>query len=286
MTVAKKRMRIGVLDVEGTQKNVRHKDLRHTYAVRAHGTDPTRIEYLALQIQSNAALDPLVTTEDNELISGNHTLLAREVLGRHESDAIMISEKDPAKLLAMAMLANQGGPLPLTKDDLEYAVGRMLELGLSVVKIHELIGGFLSLSIVRSLVKSVQINLKHKRLARAVDAVVNGGYTVEKAALEFNVYEADIKESLGQARHVARGGSKELKHKLTTNFKALGLRNAALARNLYQEVEAGDKPPAQARDFLAKWQRLHRKNGSSLEGWITKFEALFAARKAGGAKKQ
>ena len=168
-------------------------DLNKNLFVRQE-LDQNHVLYLAELIEAGVVLNPIEITPDMAVIDGRHRIEAAELNSQVEIKARIVSISDESELVARAYRANVGGALPPTQEDTEHTVLLLLDRGVANKRIGELLG--LPASLARKYVNEVQFKLKRQHLQRAVLAVTEGGLTVAKAAEQYAVEPAQLKEAL------------------------------------------------------------------------------------------
>ncbi|HNW09057.1 MAG TPA: ParB N-terminal domain-containing protein [bacterium] len=243
-------------------------DLNKNLFVRQE-LDQNHVLYLAELIEAGVVLNPIEITPDMAVIDGRHRIEAAELNSQVEIKARIVSISDESELVARAYRANVGGALPPTQEDTEHTVLLLLDRGVAKKRIGELLG--LPASLARKYVNEVQFKLKRQRLQRAVLAVTEGGLTVAKAAEQYAVEPAQLKEALSGKKK--KWGISEIKLALSNQYRASSKRNSSICKKMIEKFEDGDVTAKQAMSIFNHLEHLQRRSARLVADWKKRFEA-------------
>lgn len=132
---------------------------------------------------------------------------------------------------------------------------------------------------IRTYVGNVQSRLNRAKLQRAVDAVVEGGFTAAKAAVEHDVDVQKLKEALSgsRAKHKhSKNGIEELQRKFTANYRSVGQVTARAMRSILEKYDDGDVNVKQVSEVIKHVKQLQKQASRSVTDWERRFEAKIA----------
>lgn len=211
------------------------------FYVRRHLNEDHMLQ-LAMLYDEGVSLPPLQITTDNELIDGRHRLEALKYLNRTEVECEVVECDDFNEIVAMAMKANMGGSLPPTRDDIEFTIRQLLERGLSVNRIIDLIP--LPKGMARTYITSVKAAIARAKMNQAVNDVAEGKLNPSQAAEKYEVDLESLKTELRGKRKSRVKTLKAMKASVSRDFRSLSSRNAARYKALlqqYADAEIGEK---------------------------------------------
>ena len=254
-------------------------DLKKTLFVRT-GLDQDHALALADLIESGVELHPINITKDGVVVDGRHRIEAHELCQKTEIEAEIVEVTGgEVGLLAAGYKYNAGGSLPPSREDTEHTIQLMLDGGASKKTIADLLG--LPISLTRKYIGMIESKIKRQKLQRAVAAVTDGGRTAAQAAEQHEVDLGSLKESLSGYRKKSKAeGIAEIQHSLTTSFKSLSQKNAALIRGLLEKLEDGDVSAKQVKEVLDHISDLLKGSTRSVADWRKRFEAKSGTGKA------
>lgn len=256
-------------------------DLKRNLFVRFE-INEDRVLHLAELIQNGTQLPPITIASNMMVIDGRHRTAAYEFLGLAEIQAEIVDIEDGTEQIAMAFKANVDGPLPPNQQDIEHTIELLLERGEAKKRIGELLG--LPAGMARRYISVVQSKVARATVMKAAAAVTDGGLTVAKAAETYSVDPEKIRAVLsGHRRKNKLGGVVEIHRNLTTTFKSLSSRNAALIRGLLGKYEDGDVSEKQVREIFAHIEKLQKQSTRAVAERMTRFEAKSKEKKTGKA---
>lgn len=250
---------------------VQLKDLKTNLFVR-QALNQDHALRLAELIDAGVKLPPILITDQRVVIDGRHRIEGYDLNKVLEVEAEVIHVDSQADMIARAFLANVGGALPPTKEDLEHTVKTMLELGESKKSIAERLK--LPMGLARKYVNSVQARMMHAKNERAISAVLNGGMSVAKAVELHGADMAAVKHKLGGGRKPKKG-IQEMHRALTQTQKSFGSKNAALLRSLLEKYEDGEVSAKQVQEIIEHLEDLQRGQARNLADWKKRFNGLF-----------
>ena len=250
-------------------------DLKTNLFVRQE-LDYARVDVLADLIAAGVKMkDPIEVTdigEENSVVDGRHRKEAFDVNGVKELEVRVLEFEDQSEVIAYAYKANADGPMPPSRSDTEHTVAQLLARGESKKRIGELLG--LPTGLARRYATEVESKLARKKLQSAASAVTDGNLTIAKAAEVHGVDAEKLKATLSGHRRKTKQGVVETQRTLTTTYRSLASRNAALLRSLRDKLEDGDVTPRQVAEIFKHLEVLQRKSARAVADWKKRFEAV------------
>lgn len=228
--------------------------------------------YLAELIENSVELDAIKITPSRAVVDGRHRIEAHELCNRTHIRAEVVDYADEAAMIADAYRSNVGGSLPPTPQDTEHTIALLLERGESKKRIGELLG--LPAGMARRYVDSVQSKISRQKLQRALDAISNAGLTLAKAAEQYGVDPAKLKEVLTGQRKKQRQGVGEIQRRISNLYRSMSLKNARLIMNLFEKHEEGDVSDKQVVSIFDHLEKLQKRSARSLADWRQRFDAM------------
>ena len=119
---------------------------------------------------------------------------AHQLLDKPDIMAIVVERKDPAQMFSQALLANWGGALPPTTNDIRHTVRRMLEAGATHATVRKELS-FLPLSQLNKYIDDSKSQMKKVKIRAALDAIADG-LRPHEAAEKFEVDLESIKSAI------------------------------------------------------------------------------------------
>ncbi|MBI4713759.1 hypothetical protein HY771_01035 [Candidatus Uhrbacteria bacterium] len=206
----------------------------------------------------------------NVVVDGRHRKEGYELAGMNEIDVRVLEFESEVEMIGYAYRANAGGSLPPTPEDTEHTVMLLIDKGESIKRISELLS--LPPGMTRIYVKSVKSKSARKQLMKAASAVTDGGLTIAQAAEKHGVDPETLKDHLSGKRRKHKQGVADVQRQLTTAYKSMGSKNAALIRSLLEKLDDGDVTRRQVADIFAHINELQKSASRALEGWRSRFE--------------
>lgn len=231
---------------------------------------------LAELLENGTDLPPIKITCDNVVIDGRHRIEAADLNKLTEIRAEVVEAVDESDVIAMAYQANCGGSLPPTTQDTEHTVKLLLDRGETIKRIAELLA--LPPGMARKYINEVKSKVTRAKLARAADAITEGGLTVAKAAEEYDVDPNKLKEVLSGHRRKNRQGIAEVHRTLTKQQKSASSRTAALLKRVIEQYEDGDVTEHQVREIFMHLDQGHKRSARTLVDWKKRFEGANSAK--------
>lgn len=230
--------------------------------------------YLAELIDSGVEMRDLIEVTDlvvpNSIVDGRHRKHAYDVNGVKEVKVKVLEFEDEAEMIAYAYKANTGGSKPPTKDDTEHTIDVLLERGVPKKRIAELLN--LPSGLARNYINLVQSKLERQKVMRAAAAIREGGLTLAKAAVQYDVDPDKVKVALG-GKKPPKHGVAELQRNLTKNYKSLGQKNANALRDMLDKLEDGDVTEKQVWGIFVHIEHLQKQSARAVADWKKRFEA-------------
>lgn len=252
-------------------KRVEIKKLKANLFVR-QSLNQEHVIYLGELIENKIKLPPIRITPDGTIIDGRHRVEAYELNDFQEIEAEVVEVESEVDIIALAYQANVGGSLPPTPKDTEHTITTLLERGETKKRIAELLG--LPISMTRKYLENIQVKIGRKKLARAIEAVTEGGLTAAKAAEQHGVGLEKLREALSGQKNKRKWGMVEVQRNLTRSYRSLSQKNACLLRSLREKFEDGDVTLSQIAKIIAHINSLQKRSSRAISDWEKRFKAL------------
>lgn len=249
-------------------------EIKETFFVRKE-LNEDRVLQLAVLYEAGAELPPLRVVEGtNELIFGRHRRAALELLNRSEAKCEVVRPESRSEMIIMAIEENVGGPLPLTRADIEHSMKLLLAEKTPRAQIVRMMTCWPP-AVTRRYLDNVQAAIRKETMRKAVNAVVEGGLNVPQAAEQFSIDGEDLRQELsGEKKRRKKFGLSELKSGLTSQFKSNSLKSAALVKRLLAGYEDGEVAHTQVHEVLKHISHLNKRAQRSHQDWVNRFEAM------------
>lgn len=262
------------MKVKGT-RIVKVSDLQKNLFVRME-LNQDHVLYLAGLIEHGRQMrDPIEVTDrdgtSNIIVEGRHRFEAYVVNNVTEVKVKVLEFENEAEMIAYAYKANTGGSLPPTSQDTEHTIMLLLEHGETTKRIGELLG--LPAGLARKFISQVKSKVSRQKLLSAAAAVTDGGLTVARAAEQYEVDPEALKKMLSGHRRKHKMGIAEVQRGLTTSFKSLSSRNAALLRSIIVKHEEGDVTKQQVCAIFDHIEQLQGKSAYAVSERRKRFDA-------------
>jgi len=251
-------------------KKIAIKELKTNLFVRS-SLDQDWVLQLAELIEHGVKLPPIKINKQNQVIDGRHRIEAHELNNLTEIEYELVDISDENDLIAAAYKANLGGSLPPRVQDTEHTIRLLLERDESAKAIGELLG--LPPSIARKYASNVRSKDERAKVQRAAMAVTEGGLTVAKAAEQYKADENKVRQALGGKGRKYKKGIEEVQRGLTSLYKSLGSKNAALMRSLFEKYEDADVSVRQVNEIFDHLESLQKKQARATADWKKRFHA-------------
>src|SRR3989344_2561813 len=210
--------------------------IQETFFVRAE-LNEGRVQFFRGRFEADADVDPIIVTRKTfQLVSGRHRCAGATAAGKEEIIGFLIDEAPLVDLIVEGFKSNVGGPLPPSPADFNHTLRLLLEQGVSRRRILDMLGESTGLPrklLIRHL-DDVQSDMAKTRLARAVEAVTDGGFSVPQAAShsESGPRRRGLPESL-------RGAHSQPKTGMGRSRGLQGEGEAAARQGLHQACQEG-----------------------------------------------
>lgn len=230
-------------------------------------------------IEGGVEMDPIYITRENKVIDGRHRMEAHELAKRSEIKCKIVEADNDIELVIFALQQNLGGSLPPNKGDIEHTIQELLNRGLPKKQLSEMLSP-LPAKLVRKYLSDVESQMQRAKLQKAALAISNGGLTVPRAALQYDVPEDQLKALLStRVKGRTKRGVEEMQRQLSVSYKSLGQRNSATIRRLMDAYEDGDVSHKQVQKIFAHLEHLVKVSGRKAAEWRKRFEAMEAPKK-------
>jgi len=264
-------------------KTIKLSEIQRSYFVRTTINEAHAL-FLAELYESGVAVPPITVTADTlTLVDGRHRLTAMELALRKEAEVEIVPEMTSDELIAAAFTANLGGSLPPTRDDIEHTIELLMDQGKNRKEIVDLLSASaknkagIPASLMRTYVGKVQSNIFHRAMRRAVLAVVDGGLTVEQAAIKYAVDREKLRDEIrGKKKKSKEFGAREIKSGLSQKFKSNSQVVASLYRKLMDRYKDGEVNAEQIRDVADYIGTMVHRQVTNQKEWTRRIDSLLS----------
>ena len=254
------------------------KDLQQDFYVRKELNTDWAIQ-LAEFVESGVEMEPNFITRDGKVIDGRHRMEAHELAKKQEIKCKIVEADSDVELVVFALKCNLGGSLPPSKGDIEHTIQELLNRGVPKKQLAETLS-MLPGRLVRKYLNDVESRMQRAKLAKAAFAISNGGLTVPKAAIQYDVPEDDLKALLTtRIKGKTKRGIEEIQRQLSLSYKSLGQRNSATVRRLLDAYQDGDVSHKQAMKIFVHLDHLVKVSSRKATEWRKRFEVMEAPKK-------
>ncbi len=253
-------------------------DLQENLFVRK-ALDQDHVLYLAELIDSGVEMrDPIEVAEIESpegkvltIIDGRHRKHAYELNNVTEIEVEVLEFEDEAEMISYAYQKNVGGAKPPTQADTEHTIDVLIRSGVPKKRIAELLN--LPSYLARKYINLVHSKMERQKVMRAAAAVREGGLTLYKAAIQYDVDPESLKVALGGKKKPPKNRVEEIHRNLTKAYKSIGQRHAALIRNLIEKFDDGDVTEQQVNSVFNHIEKLQKQSARTIAEWKKRFEA-------------
>ena len=250
-------------------------DLKHFMYVRTSRNDDRVMEFAEL-MQNGTVFPPILVAKSNipeindAIIDGRHREGAYEMNDIHEVEVTTAVVSSVEEFISLAYKANSGGALPPSRVDTEHTVAMLIRLKVSKKNITEHLG--LPITIAGRYIESVKSRVRRANMIQARAAVASGT-TIVEAAEKNDVPIDDLKAELsGRRRKTSDIAEKQ--RQLTTNYRSVGQKTAALMRDLRDKLEEGDVSLKQTKGIVDHVRKLLKSGTKAVDDWGKRFDAM------------
>lgn len=229
---------------------------------------------IALGYEAKEPIPPIVLASDGKrVVDGRHRIAARQYLGLKDINATvrpdLVKEED---IVAAAFRANRGGSKPPTAADIEHTIEILIEDGVGVRRIGELLE--LASTESKTYIKAVQSRLARQRLQKALDAVSEGGMTLAQAAEQFGIPREKLKEAVQPGKKsAAKEGLSDFKRRLTRVYKSYSSTSWRLLEDVIEKYEDGILSANKVREVFKHLEAQQKRAGRMLANYTARFTA-------------
>lgn len=252
--------------------------IRNLFDVR-RSLNEERVLALAELIQGGVELPPIEVIIDKEsfaFVDGRHRAAAHQLLDKTEIMAVVVERKEPAQMFSQALLANWGGALPPTVNDIRHTVRRMLEAGTSHATVRKELS-FLPLSQVNKYIDDSKSQMKKVKLRSALEAIADGLRPAE-AAEKFDLDLESIRAAIsGIKRKFGKGEvgiEAENKVYIKGQMKSASMGICKRIENLFHYVDAGEVTSTTVVKIIDQWEETLRKTMARIPDWRQRLDAI------------
>ena len=218
-------------------------------------------------VEHGVEMDPIYITRENKVIDGRHRMEAHELAKKPEIKCKIVEADNDIELVVFALKQNLGGSLPPSKGDIEHTIQDLLNRGVPKKQLND-----------------VESQMQRAKLQKAALAISNGGLTVPKAAIQYDVPEDQLKTLLTtRVKGKTKRGIEEIQRQLSLSYKSLGQRNSATVRRLLDAYQDGDVSHKQAMKIFTHLDHLIKVSSRKATEWHKRFEVMEAPKKINAA---
>jgi len=234
-------------------------------------------------VEHGVEMDPIYITRENKVIDGRHRMEAHELAKKPEIKCKIVEADNDIELVVFALKQNLGGSLPPSKGDIEHTIQDLLNRGVPKKQLAETLS-MLPGKLVRKYLNDVESQMQRAKLQKAALAISNGGLTVPKAAIQYDVPEDQLKTLLTtRVKGKTKRGIEEIQRQLSLSYKSLGQRNSATVRRLLDAYQDGDVSHKQAMKIFTHLDHLIKVSSRKATEWHKRFEVMEAPKKINAA---
>jgi hypothetical protein len=240
-------------------------EVKVTFYVR-RALDDDRVILFGEIYEQGGQLPPIKVTRDtHQLIDGRHRVAACELINRATIECELVPEADKVHLIAEAFRANSDGALPPSREDIAHTIRLLIEEKVSVTKIVETLP--FPASLVRRYVTNVKSDLKKRQFKKALGAVADGDVSVTEAAVQYNVEEKKLRESIRGAKKRGKAGVAETNGTLTSMFRSHSQKISKVTKRVVEAVADHEMTPEQGREVMEHIAQLIERMTKSFNQW-------------------
>src|SRR3989344_5959134 len=212
-------------------------------------------------VEHGVEMDPIYITRENKVIDGRHRMEAHELAKKPEIKCKIV-EAD---------------------NDIEHTIQDLLNRGVPKKQLAETLS-MLPGKLVRKYLNDVESQMQRAKLQKAALAISNGGLTVPKAAIHYDVPEDQLKALLTtRVKGKTKRGIEEIQRQLSVSYKSLGQRNSATVGRLLEPDQDGAGSHKQAMKIFTHLDHLIKVSSRKATEWRKRFEAMEAPKKINAA---
>lgn len=252
--------------------------IRNLFDVR-RALNEERVLALAELIMGGVELPPIeviIDTDAFAFVDGRHRAAAYQLLDKPEIMAVVVERKEPAQMFSQALLANWGGALPPTVNDIRHTVRRMLEAGATHVVVRKELS-FLPLSQINKYIDDSRSQMKKVKLRAALDAIAEGLRPLE-AAEKFGLDLESVKAAVsGRKQKFGKGDvgiEAENKVYIKGQMKSASMGICKRIENLFHYVDAGEVSSVTVVKIIDQWEETLRKTMGRIPDWRQRLDAI------------
>ncbi|MBI2086590.1 MAG: ParB N-terminal domain-containing protein [Candidatus Zambryskibacteria bacterium] len=254
------------------------KDLVEDFYVRQELNHDWALQ-LGLLVDSGVELEPIYITRDGKVIDGRHRIEAHELAKKTEIRCKIVEADDDVEFVVFALKCNLGGSLPPNKGDIEHTIQELLNRGVPKKQLAEILAP-LPTRMVRAYLNDVESRMQRTKLQKAALAISNGGLSVPKAAVQYDVPEDQLKALLNNRVNArTKRGVEEAQRQLSVAYRSLGNRNSAVVRRLMEAYQDGDVSHKQVMKIFTHLDHLVKVSSRKVAEWRKRFDAMEAPKK-------
>jgi ParB-like nuclease domain len=260
-------------------KSIKLEEIVISFFVRRE-LNEQRVSQLIKLLEARVELPPIKVylnpqTEKYEVIDGRHRLEAHRRLEYDSIDCNVIDEPDFAKRVGMAVSANSSGPLTATDEDFEIALQALLDAQVSVRRILEVFP--LPKSYTMKIIHNVKSKLYKAATTQAVEAIVNRGLTVSKAAEEYKVDTAAIKQRITGRQKQEKDQITDFTGGFSHRIRSFQKSNTVDYNRLYDAYDMGKLTAEATRKIFKSGVRSMKAVASVAEDYALRFDSRLGA---------
>lgn len=230
----------------------------------------------SLFTSEGADIKPIELTDDTyELLDGRHRLSALTNLGATEVECVLLHIPDHTDQVLYAMKANSGGALPPAEEDFVFTFRGMLEQGITRKKILDGMEGVIPRPLARRYLDNAQSNIANAALTQAMQAVLDGGKTLQEAADTFAVEIETLRKKLAGAKGKKKKGLAQSKSHVTTIYRSHSKKLSAVFAQILKDHQDGEPTATTANvdELFNHIEKLSMNVLKNVAQWRKRYEA-------------
>ncbi|MBP6854853.1 MAG: ParB N-terminal domain-containing protein [Candidatus Pacebacteria bacterium] len=225
-------------------------------------------EQLSTLYANKVEVEPIVVTPipekegKYELVKGRHRIHGRKLADFSTIKAYVRLYEDEADMVVDAIAGDINGALPMTHEDFVVVANQLLELTGSVRQVVIRLEKVMDRKLAQSYAKTADDHRRHKKISKAMDAVIDKNMRPSDAAEEYGVSEEDLKARIKlRNRGNAKGRKRYHIRDFTGNVgKTAGVYNRNTIKFIEEAIEAWEKNEFASSDIFAIIEHAKKKN--------------------------
>ena len=218
-----------------------------------------RVLSLAELIEGGVELPPIQVIMGDDgwiFVDGRHRAAAHTLLDKKEIVAVVVDKQESAKMFSQSLLANWGGALPPTTNDIRHTVRRMMEAGATATTVLKELS-FLPASQLKKYIDDSRSQMKKIKIRMALDSIADG-LRPNEAAAKFDVDLESVKAAISGIKKKFGSGDvgieSENKVYVKTVMKSATVGITKRLENLFHYVDAGEIRSVTVTKIIDEWE--------------------------------